>query len=102
LKCASLDDPGGCAESYTYHPNGNLDTSSVVGTYSYASQHRHAVTGTTVTGPDSYAYDAVGNQVTRPGLKVTYAAFDLPKTFERTATSETVVRRRWRPAEDFY
>jgi len=90
LKCASLDDPNGCAEAYTYHPNGNLYTSSALGTYAYDPQHPHAATGTTVTGPDSYAYDAVGNQVMRPGLKVTYAAFDLPKTFERTATGETI------------
>jgi RHS repeat-associated protein len=52
---------------------------SDVGAYSYIDpKHPHAVTN--VPGV-SYWYDAVGNQITRPGLvSMTYTPFDLPKT----------------------
>ncbi len=68
-----------CATSYSYYANGNLWDKSDVGTYSYADpKHPHAVTN--VPGV-SYGYDAVGNQITRPGgVSVTYTPFDLPKT----------------------
>jgi len=32
-------------------------------------------------GGNTYAYDEVGNQRTRPGATITYIAFDLPRTF---------------------
>ena len=52
--------------SYGYAANGNLIDKSDVGTYSYTDpKHPHAVTN--VPGV-SYGYDAVGNQITRPGL----------------------------------
>jgi RHS repeat-associated protein len=68
-----------CAYSYDYAPNGNLVTKSDIGsTLSYTdSLHPHAVT---TAGSDSFAYDAVGNQITRPGATLTYTPFDLPKT----------------------
>jgi len=71
-----------CATSYSYHANGNLWEKSDVGTYSYAdAKHPHAVTN--VPGV-SYGYDAVGNQITRPGgVSVTYTPFDLPKTITK-------------------
>ena len=54
-----------CALSYGYAPNGNLISKSDVGTLIYSDPaHPHAVTG---AGSDSFGYNAVGNQITRPG-----------------------------------
>jgi len=72
-----------CETSYSYHANGNLWEKSDVGTYSYLdAKHPHAVTHT-VPG-ETYSYDAIGNQITRPGgVSVTYTPFDLPKTMSK-------------------
>ncbi len=70
-----------CALSYGYDPsgNGNLTAKSDVGTLAYGDPaHPHAVTG---AGSDSFGYDAVGNQTSRPGgATVSYTPFDLPST----------------------
>ncbi|HRI71351.1 MAG TPA: RHS repeat-associated core domain-containing protein, partial [Polyangium sp.] len=70
-----------CASSYSYMLNGNLWEKSDVGTYSYDPKHPHAVSH--VPG-ETFGYDDVGNQITRPGgVLVTYAPFDLPKTITK-------------------
>ncbi len=71
-----------CETSFSYHANGNLLAKSDIGTYSYSdSKHPHAVTH--VPG-ETFSYDAVGNQITRPGgMSVTYTPFDLPKTITK-------------------
>jgi YD repeat-containing protein len=47
----------------------------------------HAVTS---AGGDSFGYNAVGNQTTRPGgATLTYTPFDLPKTITQGASSIT-------------
>jgi RHS repeat-associated protein len=68
-----------CDTSYGYAPNGNLTTKSDVGSLSYTDpKHPHAVTD---AAGASHGYNAVGNQITRPGgTTVTYTPFDLPKT----------------------
>jgi RHS repeat-associated protein len=68
-----------CAYSYDYAPSGNLIVKSDIGgTLSYTDTlHPHAVT---TAGSDSFTYDAVGNQITRPGATLTYTPFNLPKT----------------------
>jgi RHS repeat-associated protein len=68
-----------CAYSYDYAPNGNLILKFDIGsTLSYTDGlHPHAVTS---AGSDTFTYDAVGNQITRPGATITYTPFDLPKT----------------------
>jgi len=72
-----------CASSYSYMANGNLWSKSDVGTYSYDPKHPHAVTN--VPG-ETFVYDAVGNQIARPGLiSITYTPFDLPKTITQGA-----------------
>jgi RHS repeat-associated protein len=72
-----------CETSYSYHANGNLWEKSDVGTYSYLDpKHLHAVTH--VVPGETYSYDAVGNQITRPGgVSLTYTPFDLPKTITK-------------------
>jgi RHS repeat-associated protein len=77
-----------CASSYGYAPNGNLTFKSDVGVLSYDDPaHPHAVTS---AGGDSFVYDAIGNQASRPGgVNVTYTPFDLPKTISQGATSIT-------------
>jgi RHS repeat-associated protein len=75
-----------CALGYGYAPNGNLTFKSDVGVLSYDDPaHPHAVTG---AGGESFGYDAVGNQITRPGgMVVTYTAFDLPSTITQGAST---------------
>jgi RHS repeat-associated protein len=73
-----------CAESFEVAPNGNLTFKSDVGVLKYDDpKHPHAVTG---AGGDAYLYDAVGNQIGRPGgTTVAYTAFDLPKSITQGA-----------------
>jgi RHS repeat-associated protein len=88
LTCAYFsanEDPfAPCATSYAYEPNGNMTFKSDVGVLSYNNAaHPHAVTS---AGGESFAYDAVGNQFSRPGgVTVTYTPFDLPKTLKQGA-----------------
>jgi RHS repeat-associated protein len=78
-----------CETSYSYHTNGNLWEKSDVGTYSYSdSKHPHAVTH--VPG-ETFGYNAVGNQITRPGgISVTYTSFDLPKTITKGGKTTSI------------
>ncbi|WP_437734434.1 RHS repeat-associated core domain-containing protein [Sorangium sp. So ce1335] len=92
LTCAYFGDveraSAPCALRYDYHPNGNLTFKSDVGTLSYDDPlHPHAVTGAD-TG--SFAYDAVGNQIARPGgTTVRYTPFDLPERITQGAATTT-------------
>ncbi|WP_438016236.1 RHS repeat-associated core domain-containing protein [Sorangium sp. So ce315] len=92
LTCAYLGDveraSAPCALRYDYHPNGNLTFKSDVGTLSYDDPlHPHAVTG---AGTDGFAYDAVGNQIARPGgTTVRYTPFDLPERITQGAATIT-------------
>ena len=63
-------------ERIQYAPNGNLLYKPGVGAYSYDPAQPHAAIE---AGSSSYAYDAVGNQWSRPGATIAYTAFDLPK-----------------------
>jgi hypothetical protein len=71
-----------CVTSYGYAANGNLTTKSDVGTLSYTDlNHPHAVTN---AGGGGYQYNAVGNQIGRPGgVTITYTSSDLPKTIRK-------------------
>ncbi|WP_437730195.1 RHS repeat-associated core domain-containing protein [Sorangium sp. So ce1335] len=77
-----------CAVRYDHAPNGNLTFKSDVGTLSYDDPlHPHAVTG---AGTGSFAYDAVGNQIARPGgATVRYTPFDLPERITQGASTVT-------------
>ncbi|MEO7329303.1 MAG: FG-GAP-like repeat-containing protein, partial [Minicystis sp.] len=73
----SQNDAAPCALGYGYDSSGNLTFKSDLGALSYDDPgHPHAVTS---AGGESFGYDAVGNQIARPGgTIVTYTAFDLP------------------------
>jgi RHS repeat-associated protein len=73
-----------CDTSYGYAANGNLTTKSDVGSLSYTDpKHPHAVTN---APGETYTYNAVGNQITRPGgVSITYTPFDLPRTITQGA-----------------
>ncbi|XYH93819.1 RHS repeat-associated core domain-containing protein [Sorangium sp. So ce1128] len=92
LTCAYFSDveraSAPCAHSYDHDPNGNLTFKSDVGTLSYDDPlHPHAVTG---AGTDSFAYNAVGNQIARPGgTTVHYTPFDLPERITQGARTIT-------------
>ncbi len=77
-----------CVTAYGYTLDGNLAAKSDVGTFQYKDlAHPHAVTH---AGSGAYAYDAVGNQVARPGgVSVTYTPFDLPKTATKNGQTTT-------------
>ena len=66
--------------SLTYYANGNINTKSDVGTYTYplpgpSSVRPHAVTS---AGSTSYAYDANGNMTTRGGDAITWTPYNKP------------------------
>ncbi|AUX35802.1 MULTISPECIES: RHS repeat-associated core domain-containing protein [Sorangium] len=92
LTCAYFGDvesaSAPCALRYDHDPNGNLTFKSDVGTLSYDDPlHPHAVTG---AGTGSFAYDAVGNQIARPGgTTVRYTPFDLPERITQRASTIT-------------
>ncbi|MET7552500.1 RHS repeat-associated core domain-containing protein, partial [Streptomyces sp. NPDC005500] len=67
-------------DSWTYNTLGDITGSKRRGTYTYNPQKPTQVTSVTggLFGNRSYAYDAVGNQTTRPEGKVAYNDFDLP------------------------
>ncbi|KYF90902.1 hypothetical protein BE20_16180 [Sorangium cellulosum] len=88
LTCAYFSDvesdTAPCALRYDHDPNGNLTFATDAGTLSYDDPlHPHAVTG---AGADSFGYDAVGNQIARPGgVRVSYTPFDLPRAITQGA-----------------
>jgi RHS repeat-associated protein len=66
---------GPCALAVEYAANGNITHKSDVGAYAYDPLRPHAVQ---TAGAATFGYDGVGNQTERPGLGITYTAFDLP------------------------
>ncbi|WP_437727730.1 RHS repeat-associated core domain-containing protein [Sorangium sp. So ce861] len=90
LTCAYFSDvesdTAPCALRYDHDPNGNLTFAPDAGTLSYDDPlHPHAVTGAGA-GADSFGYDAVGNQIARPGgVRVSYTPFDLPRAITQGA-----------------
>ncbi|WP_207217691.1 MULTISPECIES: FG-GAP-like repeat-containing protein [Sorangium] len=77
-----------CLFETTYAPNGNIREKPDVGEYTYDPEHPHAVR---TAGADVFAYDAVGNQVRRPGVEeIRYTAFDLPASITLAGGTGTV------------
>ena len=67
-----------------YAANGNIEHKSDVGDYIYGTANQpHVVRA---AGSADFAYDNVGNQITRPGVEsIAYTAFDLPALIDRFA-----------------
>ncbi|WP_437967625.1 RHS repeat-associated core domain-containing protein [Sorangium sp. So ce260] len=87
LTCASRHELF-CLFETTYTPNGNIREKPDVGAYTYDPEHPHAVT---TAGADAFAYDAVGNQIRRPGVaEIRYTAFDVPATFTFAGDAGTI------------
>ncbi|WP_437729520.1 RHS repeat-associated core domain-containing protein [Sorangium sp. So ce861] len=90
LTCAYFSDvesdTAPCALRYDHDPNGNLTFAPDAGALSYDDPlHPHAVTG---AGADRFGYDAVGNQIARPGeVRVRYTPFDLPRSITQGAST---------------
>ncbi|KYF59822.1 hypothetical protein BE04_50915 [Sorangium cellulosum] len=78
LRCSQFRDLPRCLFVDTYAPNGNIDSKVGIGTYEYDPDRPHAVVQ---AGDRFYGYDAVGNQISRPGATVSYTPFDKPETF---------------------
>jgi RHS repeat-associated protein len=78
LKCADFDPAPGCAEGYSYGPDGNIPHKPGFGPIAYDLQHPHAA----VSGPGGpFQYDDVGNQIARAGATIEYTPFDLRERF---------------------
>jgi len=77
LTCASFSFEAPCARSWKYAADGSLLESPDAGTYSYEPGRPHIVASTQLGG---YEHDALGRQTSRPGGKISYTAFDLPKS----------------------
>jgi RHS repeat-associated protein len=75
---------GPAAKTYAYYPDGNLQSKSDVGTYTYPTNgiHPHAVTGVTGALNTTYTYDANGNMLTGNGRTIAYTSFNKPKTID--------------------
>jgi RHS repeat-associated protein len=69
-----------CDQQVKYKDNGNIDTKSGAGTYSYDPDHPHAVQ---LVDKQAYGYDKVGNQTSRPDMTVDYTPFDMPERYTR-------------------
>ncbi|WP_052376710.1 FG-GAP-like repeat-containing protein, partial [Chondromyces apiculatus] len=81
LTCAQFIQIPTCTAPYRYSDSGNLLHHPTVGEITYDPQGQpHAAL---TAGNDSFVYDAVGNQIERPGADITYTAFNLPKTIVR-------------------
>jgi RHS repeat-associated protein len=78
-----------CNQGVKYKENGNIDTKSDAGTYAYDPDHPHAVQ---FVDKQQYGYDKVGNQTTRPGLKIEYTPFDLPGKYTDDDGVETMLQ----------
>ena len=78
-----------CSQGVTYKENGNIDTKSDAGTYVYDPIHPHAVQ---LVDQQAYGYDKVGNQTTRPGLKIDYTPFDLPRVYTNIEGNQIVLQ----------
>jgi hypothetical protein len=90
LTCAYFSDTE-CATAprdlcYDGKLNGNLTFKADVGDLSYDDPlHPHAITG---AGTDTFAHDAAGNQIARPGgTTVRHTPFDLPERITQGAST---------------
>ncbi len=81
LKCAAFDGESPCARQWNYQPNGNFNSTSFAGSYTYDPARPHVVANTNL---GSYQHDAVGNQIGRPDATVQYTALNLPKRIDWT------------------
>lgn len=95
VSCApnELTPPPTCSTAIEYFANGNIRRKSDVGDYTYDAARPHAVVAVGPSGGDTYGYDAVGNQISRPDTKIRYTSFDLPAQYERT--KEDVLINLW-------
>ncbi len=81
-----------------YDAIGNITWKSDVGSYSYNTGRRHAVTA---AGSGSYAYDANGNMIRRKGAPISWFSYNLPATLGAANGSQSQFsyapdRSRWR------
>lgn len=85
-----------------YAANGNLQSKSGVGTYTYHSTKLHAVASiNTGSGTWSFSYDNNGNMTNRNGTTLTWFATNLPKSIVKDSQNSSAFQytpsgQRWR------
>jgi RHS repeat-associated protein len=84
---------GPANKTYAYAPNGNIQSKTGVGTYSYTGTgctRPHAVCSITGTVNTSFIYDANGNLLTGNGRTISYYSFNKPKTIAGASGTTTL------------
>jgi RHS repeat-associated protein len=83
---------GPSPKTYAYYPNGNIQSKSDVGTYTYPTNgvQPHAVSSIAGTLNTSFTYDANGNMLTGNGKTITYTSFNKPKTVAVNGQTDTL------------
>lgn len=91
-RLTSTEVVGDYAVSIAYQPNGNIESKSDFGRYSYGENGAgpHAVTSVT-TGIKTihYSYDANGNRISSNGQRIQYTSFNRPKRIEQSGNKVT-------------
>ncbi len=88
----------------SYSANGNIQSKSGVGTYTYHASKLHAVASiNTGGGTLSFSYDANGNMTNRSGTTLTWFASNLPKAITKNSQNSSTFQygpsgHRWRHA----
>ena len=75
--------------SYSYLPNGNIDSATIAGalkSYSYDGTHPHAVHQVGASTSPVYVYDSVGNMTSRAGQTIEWDGDNLPVSVNGTST----------------
>lgn len=83
---------GPANKTYSYYPNGNIQSKTGVGTYSYTGTgctRPHAVCSITGTVSTSFIYDANGNMTSGNGRGYTWTTFNKPKTITQGSVTAT-------------
>lgn len=92
---------GVVTQELDYDELGNITSKSGVGAYTYDAAKKHAVIA---AGPQSYAYDANGNMISRPAESIAWTSYNLPQTIEhesgaRSAFYYDARRRRYKQVQ---
>lgn len=83
---------GPSPKTYAYYPNGNIQSKSDVGTYTYPTNgtRPHAVLSVAGALNTGYTYDGNGNMLSGNGRTISYTSFNKPKTIAKGGITTTL------------
>jgi RHS repeat-associated protein len=101
-RLSSVSGPGGQSLTIQYLLNGNIQSRTDLGSYTYHATKKHAVTA---AGSNSYSYDANGNMITRNGASLAWTSYNLPSSVSAASYSAQFAygpeRARWRQISSY-